>query len=114
IRFNEDNFNMVVNDQFEQGTVMVQRNNPVFKTAEKTYIKELSTLQVKEPAVAILTKEGKNIVAVAHYGKGAVIAIGDPWIYNEYVDDRKLPSDFDNYKAAEDLVQWLIKKSKKN
>lgn len=114
IRFNEDNFNMVVNDQFGQGTVMIEKNNPVFKTAEKTYIKELSTLAVNKPAATIVTKDGKNIVAVANYGKGAVIAVGDPWIYNEYVDGRKLPVDFDNYKAAEDLVQWLIKKSKKN
>jgi len=114
IHFNEDNFNMVVDNQYEQGVVMVEDNNPVFKTARKTYIKELSTLQVNNPATTILSKEGKNIVAVAKYGKGAVIAVGDPWIYNEYVDGRKLPADFDNYKVAEDLVQWLIKKAKKN
>jgi unsaturated rhamnogalacturonyl hydrolase len=114
IRFNEDNFNMVADNQYEQGVVMVQKNNPVFKTARKTYIKELSTLQVNRSAETILTKEGKNIVAVAKYGKGTVIAVGDPWIYNEYVDGRKLPADFDNYKVAEDLVKWLINKTSKN
>lgn len=51
-------------------------------------------------------------MAVAKYGKGTVFALGDPWIYNEYLDGRKLPKDFDNYKAAEDWVKWLIKQAK--
>jgi unsaturated rhamnogalacturonyl hydrolase len=42
-----------------------------------------------------------------------VFAIGDPWLYNEYADGRKLPADFDNYKAAEDLVKWLLGQGKR-
>jgi unsaturated rhamnogalacturonyl hydrolase len=34
-------------------------------------------------------------------------------LYNEYTDGRKLPADFDNYKAADDLVKWLLSQSKK-
>ena len=68
---------------------MIPAGHAVFKTAKKLYVKELSTLDVKSPATTILTKEGKNIVAIARYGKGTVFAIGDPWIYNEYVDGRK-------------------------
>lgn len=108
IRFNEDNFNQVINNQYEQGAVAIPEGHPVFKTAKKIFIKELSTLQVTAPATTILTKEGKNIMAMARYGKGTVFAIGDPWLYNEYVNGKKLPSDFDNYKAAEDLVKWLL------
>lgn len=113
ILFNEDNFNLVEGKQFEQGAVMVGENNPVFKTPGKLYIKELATLQVTPPAKTILSKEGKNVMAVARYGKGTVLALGDPWIYNEYVDGRKLPPDFENYKAARELVDWLANLKKK-
>lgn len=108
IRFNEDNFNLVKNDQFDQGAVKVPVNNAVFKRAKTLYIKELATLQVNKPAVTVLSKEGKNVAAIARYGKGAVFAIGDPWLYNEYVDGRKLPAGYDNYTAAVDLVNWLL------
>lgn len=114
IQFNEDYYNMVKNDQFEQGAVITPADSPIFKTAHKLYIKELSTLQVTKPAYTSVAKEGKNIIAVARYGKGTVFAIGDPWLYNEYVDGRKkLPADFDNYKAAQDLVNWIATQIKK-
>ncbi|MBD0286600.1 MAG: glycoside hydrolase family 88 protein, partial [Flavisolibacter sp.] len=112
IHFNQDNFNMVKNDQFEQGEVLVPANNNIFKTGKKLYIKELSTLTTKSPATDLVKKEGKTIIAVAKYGKGTVFALGDPWIYNEYVDGRKLPAEFQNYQAATDLVQWLLQQSK--
>jgi unsaturated rhamnogalacturonyl hydrolase len=47
-------------------------------------------------------------MAVAKLGRGTVFAVGDPWFYNEYLDGRKLPPTFDNYKAARDLSSWLI------
>jgi unsaturated rhamnogalacturonyl hydrolase len=113
VRFNEDNYNLVQADKFEQGAVMVGANNPVFKTAKKVYLKEVSTLQVTSPATPLLTKEGKNIVATAKYGKGSVFLVGDPWIYDEYTDGRKLPPEFENFKAAQDIVKWAIGQSKK-
>lgn len=113
ITFNEDNFNLVQGNQFEQGAIMIPKGHPIFPSAEKIYVKELSTLVVKAPATTVLSKEGKDIVAVAKYGKGAVFAIGDPWLYNEYVDGRKLPKDFDNYKAAVDLVKWSVEQTAK-
>lgn len=114
IRFNEDNYNQVKNNQFEQGSLTVSGSNPVFKKGRKLYIKELATLKVTKPASAVLTKEGKVVAAVARYGKGAVFAIGDPWLYNEYVDGRKLPGEFENYQAATELVSWLIKQTPSN
>jgi unsaturated rhamnogalacturonyl hydrolase len=113
ITFNEDNYNLVQGNRFEQGAIMIPQGHAVFPSAKKIYVKELSTLVVKSPATTILTKEGKNIIAIAKYGKGSVFAIGDPWLYNEYVDGRKLPADFDNYKAAVDLVKWSVDQSKK-
>jgi unsaturated rhamnogalacturonyl hydrolase len=113
IHFNEDRYNLVEGTHWEQGAVPVKKPNPVFTTAEKLYVKELSTLQLSSPALAVLTKETKTIIAIAPYGKGAVFAIGDPWIYNEYLDGRRLPLDFDNYKGAEDLVRWIAQQVKR-
>lgn len=109
VKFTDKSLNMVKNDQYEQGLVVPGSGNPVFKTPAKMYLKELSALEIKTPAVANSVKDGDVIIATAAYGKGKVLIVGDPWLYNEYVDGRKLPAEWDNYKAANDLVQWLLK-----
>ena len=38
-------------------------------------------------------------------------AIGDPWLYNEYMDTRKLPAEYENAKAGENLFRWLLSNS---
>jgi ketosteroid isomerase-like protein len=48
------------------------------------------------------------IMAAADYGRGRVFALGDPWLYNEYVDGKKLPAGFDNFSAARELAYWLL------
>jgi unsaturated rhamnogalacturonyl hydrolase len=67
-------------------------------------------LELHSSKDANATKVGDVIIATAKFGKGIVFAVGDPWLYNEYVDGRKPPSEYENYKAAEDLVKWLLKK----
>lgn len=108
IHFNRDNINRVQGSNFEQGAVKIPANHSIFKTARKVYLKEVSTLKVSKPATTVLTHNGHNIIAVAKVGHGFVFAVGDPWLYNEYTDGRKLPADFENYKAAQDLVKWLL------
>lgn len=108
IRFTGKNRNMVKNNQFEQGAVAVPPGHPVFKTSRKIFIKELSVLDVYAPAEATLTEGGDVIMAVARFGKGRVFALGDPWIYNEYLDGKKLPAAFENFSAARDLSAWLL------
>ncbi len=108
IHFNEDSRNRVIGNQFETGTFNLNASNEIFKTAKKVYLKEISTLKLNSPARAVLTDNGDNIIAVSKVGKGTVFAVGDPWVYNEYVDGRKLPIEFENNKAANDLVIWLI------
>jgi len=54
---------------------------------------------------------GDVIMAVAQLGRGTVFAAGDPWLYNEYVDGRKLPAEFENFKASQDLARWLIRQA---
>ena len=113
IHFNEVTRNTVEGKKFEQGRLMVQAGNPVLKNAKQIYMKEICTLTLKSPAKPVLVDNGDVLIAVSHLGKGAVIATPDPWLYNEYVDGRKLPLDYDNYVAAQDLVRWLVQQSPK-
>ncbi len=108
IHFNADMINAVKNDAYETGAFTIPAKHPIFKTSKKVYIKEISTLKLSAPAKPAFTS-GKNIVmATAKVGKGTVFAVGDPWFYNEYVDGRKLPAQYENFKAAKDLVNWLL------
>ena len=108
MHFNEDSRNRVKGAHFEQGAIDVPDGNEIFKTVTKVYIKELSTLAVTPPARSALSDKDGVIVAIAKYGSGTVFAVGDPWFYNEYTDGRKLPPGYDNFKAANDFVKWLI------
>jgi len=108
IQFNKDSRNRVEGNKFEMGRIVAPDSHPIFKTAKNLYLKEISTLALTPPAKPILEDKGDVIMAVSKLGKGAVFAVGDPWLYNEYVDGRKLPPEYDNYKAARDLARWLI------
>jgi len=108
IKFNLDSRNHVTTPHFETGAINIPPGNEIFKTAKKVYIKEIATLAVTPPARSALTDKGDVIIAVAKYGKGTVFAVGDPWFYNEYTDGRKLPDDYQNFAAANDLVSWLV------
>ncbi|GHE29676.1 hypothetical protein GCM10017764_10810 [Sphingobacterium griseoflavum] len=112
ITFNEDSRNKVKGDQFEMGAIEIPAGTGIFDRTKKIYIKEISTMQVKQPAKAVVQDNGDNIIVSAKYGKGTVFAIGDPWLYNEYTDGRKLPAEYQNFEAAHELVSWLIKQTK--
>ena len=114
IEFKKDSRNKVPGNDYTMGRLTVGPAHPIFKTARNLYLKELSTLQIKAPARAVFVDGGDTIMAVAKFGKGTVFAVGDPWLYNEYTDGRKLPPEYDNFKAATDLAQWLIQHTRKN
>ena len=110
IQFTSKNRNMVQGTQFEQGKLMISADaRPVFETAEKIYIKELSPLSLTPPAKSLLTDQGDIIFGISKYGKGTVFAVGDPWLYNEYVDGRRIDTSFENFEAGKDLAGWLLK-----
>jgi len=121
IHFNYDDYHKVIGSNYEMGAfIMTAQDAPgngsryfhddrsIFKTTKKTYIKELSTLQLNPPARAYYSDSGHVIMAIARVGRGTVFAVGDPWFYNEYTDGRKLPANYENYNAARDWVQWLL------
>jgi unsaturated rhamnogalacturonyl hydrolase len=111
IQFNQDSKNRVQGDEFAMGAVMVDSGNAIFKTAKHLYLKEISTLSLSPPARPLMQHKGDVIMSVARLGRGVVFAVGDPWFYNEYVDGRKLPPEFENFKAAQDLSRWLLLQS---
>jgi unsaturated rhamnogalacturonyl hydrolase len=110
IEFTNKSKNMVKNDVYEQGKIMIPANHAIFKDPKKIFVKELSILSLKSPAHAVLSEGGDDIMAVANVGKGRVLALGDPWIYNEYLNGKRLPMEFENFKAAKNLAVWLLKK----
>ncbi len=113
IEFNKDSKNHVEGNLFEQGKIIIDANNPIFRANSKVYLKEISTLNLSGNAKAIQMWNNDKVMAVSKYGKGTVFAVGDPWIYNEYTDGRKLPADFQNFQAAQDLSAWALKQAKK-
>ena len=113
IQFNKDSRNKVPGNDFAMGLITIPDGDPIFKTARRLYLKELSTLSVAPPARSTVVDKGDVIMAVSKLGKGTVFAVGDPWFYNEYLDGRKLPPQFENYKAAQDLSLWLIQQGRR-
>lgn len=108
IQFNKDSRNRVQGSNYAMGRLDVPAQHPIFQTARELYLKEISTLALTPPAQPVFQDQGAVLMATARLGRGTVFAIGDPWLYNEYTDGRKLPPEFDNYKAAKDLTRWLI------
>jgi len=107
IKFNEDCVNHVVSKDLSPGMIHLPGADSIFRTAFTLYMKDVSSLGLQAPAVPAIVKEGAVLAAVAHYGRGTVFAVGDPWLYNEYIDDHKLPADVQNTPGAEAWVAWL-------
>jgi len=110
--FNHVTLHPVTGTEFEMGASTNLPGHPLFESVSKIYIKEVSDIRLSGNARALLTENGKVLIAESNYGKGYVFAIGDPWIYNEYIDHDRLPSGFENRKAAENLTELLLSKVK--
>jgi unsaturated rhamnogalacturonyl hydrolase len=112
IQFTNNSVNMVKGTAFEMGAIFPTPNTNVFRPSLKMYLKEVSALQIQAPATSIAHNGTSDVMAIAPYGKGWVMAVGDPWIYNEYVDGRKLPASFENFEGAKTVANWLLNKVK--
>lgn len=109
--FNSDIILGVKDDEhFDDGGLSTSGNS-LFKTSKYIFIKNAASIAIQHTAVPLLnTKDGKNAMVTVKYGKGAVLAVGDPWLYNEYTNGR-LPARFENDKAAADVAQWLLEQA---
>lgn len=108
IIFNHVTLHTVTGNNFEMGASTNLPDHPLFKGVAKIFLKEISDIRISGSAKAILTEKGKVLMAENKFGKGYVFAVGDPWIYNEYIDHYCLPDSFENLKAAENLTDLLL------
>jgi lysophospholipase L1-like esterase len=108
LHFNEVSLNPVINKDYEMAKFVDLPQHPIFEKVEKIYMKEISSLTLSGNAKAILKKGDDVIIAKVQRGNGMVLAVGDPWLYNEYIDNRRLPKEFENWQAAQNLVKWLL------
>jgi unsaturated rhamnogalacturonyl hydrolase len=110
--FNNVMLHPVVNNQYDMGAFTQFSDHPLFLNLKKIYMKETSSLKISEKVQPVLTENEQVFIAECTYGKGFVLAITDPWIYNEYIDHNRLPADFENRKAAENLTNYLLLKAR--
>ncbi len=111
MHFNHVTLHTVPGDNFERGASVNLPHNDLFSNVRKIYLKEVSDIGLSGNAQPVLTENGKVLMAQSYYGKGYIFAVGDPWIYNEYIDHWRLPPGFDNKKAAENLTKILLMKA---
>ncbi len=111
VEITDKNINFVKNDNFPEGDVFTSSTSKIFKSNYKLFVKELVTLQPTHSDVMVEAAVGNDAVIVSRkYGKGKVVIVGDPWLYNEYVNGRKLPVEYQNLQASYDLIDWLLDK----
>lgn len=81
----------------------------VIAGTDKMYMRGTCSIQCDEHATPLVwTLDNDVIMAEAPYGQGLVIAIADPWIYNEYIGHLLLPDNYDNASPARWLVNHLL------
>ena len=108
IHFNSVLRKHVIGTDWEQGKIQIDGNGPVFRHPHTIYVKDVCTITPARPARALLQEGGDIFMATAKYGRGTVIAMTDPWLYNEYTDGRKLPAMYDNYAAGKEFARWIL------
>lgn len=109
VQFTNAMGNRVEGTKWEQGSIRIPAGNPIFSQTKEIYIKEYAPLQIKDPSVSVLDHKGTAVMATANIGKGRVFVVGDPWLYNEYTDGRRIPINYENFGAGKELAKWLLK-----
>lgn len=108
IHFNAVLSHHVIDPDHTPGQIPVKADGALFHAPHTLYMKDTCTISVTAPARPLVTDRGVIVIATVKYGRGTVLAVADPWLYNEYTDGRKrLPVD-DNFAAGKELVRWLI------
>jgi unsaturated rhamnogalacturonyl hydrolase len=114
IHFDELLKHHVIGDQFAPGFIPVAGGGPVFQHPYTLYMKDTCAISLKGTAKALLEDKAGIVMATAKYGRGTVVAVVDPWLYNEYTDPRKLLPRQDNYAAGKEFVSWLLKQAQRD
>jgi len=115
LHFNPKTLNPVFNRDWEMGAETKFPDHQLFNGVKKIYMKEVSGITLSKNAKPVLNdaETGAVFIAEVNFGKGYVLAVGDPWLYNEYIDHALLPESFENLRAANNLADLLLSKVKK-
>ncbi len=111
IHFNDVLSHHILGEQVENGTIPVHPDGRLFHEAHTLYMKDTCSISLHGTAAALLSDRGEVVMATAKYGRGAVFAAVDPWLYNEYTDgrrDAKIYGQFDNFAGGGEVVRWLL------
>jgi unsaturated rhamnogalacturonyl hydrolase len=78
---------------------------PIFEGAPRFYGVELAPLRLlrNNGADVLLSYEGTPVMVLVQHGRGLAFALGDPWIYNEYINRD------DNREIARKLFAMLLR-----
>jgi unsaturated rhamnogalacturonyl hydrolase len=109
IEFVPPNLNFVQGRNWDQGTVLIEPGHAIFDPIKKVYIKEITSLNLSGPAKSIAKIGNNSVMALSKVGKGKVFALGDPWLYNEYTNNRRTPLEYENFQAAKKLAEFMLK-----
>jgi unsaturated rhamnogalacturonyl hydrolase len=112
LHFNNVLAHHVIGDNFEMGRIETAVSPP-FSSPHELYMKDTSSLALTKNATPLLQDKGDTLMAMTKWGKGTVVAVADPWLYNEYTDGRKLPSEYDTFAAGREFVRWLLQQRSK-
>jgi hypothetical protein len=64
----------------------VSSSSPVLGAGLNAYLVNVAPLRVtNKTSETLLADNGTPLAVLVHHGQGLVFAIGDPWIYNEYI-----------------------------
>lgn len=86
-----------------KGILIAKGEGPLFDGAPEVYMVEVAPLKLSGNAKPLLVDKGTAIMAEATAGTGRVFALGDPWIYNEYINHK------DNRAIATKLFKDLLR-----
>jgi unsaturated rhamnogalacturonyl hydrolase len=111
IHFNPVLSHHVVGEDHSTGEVVIPPNTGIFGPGFTAFMKDTCSIAVHGPAKAVVTDHGDIMIAISHVGKGVVLAVVDPWVYNEYADGRKIRQ-YDGFEAAQDLAAWAVRQAK--
>src|SRR5579872_123177 len=82
----------------------VTGSGPIFEGAPVFYAVDVAPLKITgKHADILLADQGTPIMALVHFGRGEVFALGDPWVYNEYIGRK------DNREIATKLFRSLLR-----
>ena len=78
-------------------------SSPVLGAGLNAYLVNVAPLRItSKSSETLLADNGTPLAVLVHHGKGLVFALGDPWIYNEYINRAG------NRQMAENLFRKLL------